>query len=155
MITVIGLGPMGQAMVRTLVKAGVRTTVWNRTASRAEGLDADIAASVPEVLAANELVVLSLTDYQAMYDILGDQKLAGKVIVNLSSDTPARTREAAKWLADKGAELVVGGIMVPAPLVGTEQGYVFYSGPESVFAKYRDTLALFGRAEYLGEDHIL
>jgi 3-hydroxyisobutyrate dehydrogenase-like beta-hydroxyacid dehydrogenase len=155
MITVIGLGPMGQAMVRTLVKAGVRTTVWNRTATRAEGLGADVAASVPDALAANELVVLSLTDYQAMYDILGDQGLTGKVVVNLSSDTPAKTREAAKWLADKGAELVVGGVMVPAGLVGTAQAYVFYSGPESAFTRHRDTLALFGRPDYLGADHIL
>src|SRR6185503_18173644 len=94
MITVIGLGPMGQAMVRTLVKAGHPTTVWNRTPSRADGLGAVIAPSVTEALAANDLVVLSLTDYQAMYDILDGQRLTGKVIVNLSSDSTSRTREA-------------------------------------------------------------
>jgi 3-hydroxyisobutyrate dehydrogenase-like beta-hydroxyacid dehydrogenase len=155
MVTVIGLGPMGQAMVRKFVAAGYPTTVWNGTASRAEGLGASVASSVAEALAANQLVVLSLTDYQAMYDVLGGEKLAGKVIVNLSSDTPARTREAAKWLADRGAELIVGGVMVPAPLVGSEHAYVFYSGPKNVYAVHKEVLAYLGRPNYLGEDHAL
>lgn len=92
-VTLIGLGPMGQAMVRTLLAAGHPVTVWNRTAARADGLVSDgatLAASPGDAVAASELVILSLTDYQAMYDILGGAtaKLAGRTIVNLSSDTP-------------------------------------------------------------------
>jgi 3-hydroxyisobutyrate dehydrogenase-like beta-hydroxyacid dehydrogenase len=155
MITVIGLGPMGQAMVRTLIKAGHRTTVWNRTPGRAADLGAVIAPSVREALSANGLVILSLTDYQAMYDILDGQQLDGKVIVNLSSDSPGKTRAAAKWLADKGAELIVGGVMVPVPLVGAEQSYVFYSGPKEAFDRHEPVLKVLGRPEYLGADHIL
>ncbi|MCU1664606.1 MAG: 6-phosphogluconate dehydrogenase, partial [Pseudonocardia sp.] len=34
-VTVIGLGPMGQAMVRRFLDAGHPVTVWNRTAGRA------------------------------------------------------------------------------------------------------------------------
>ncbi len=155
MITVIGLGPMGQAMVRAFGGAGHPVTVWNRTASRAEGLGAEIAISVADALAANDLIVLSLTDYQAMYDILTGHDLAGKVIVNLSSDSTSRTREAAKWLGDKDARLIVGGVMVPAPLVGSEQAYVFYSGPPDVFHQYETVLKVIGRPEYLGAEHIL
>ena len=40
-VTVIGLGPMGQAMTRTLLTAGHPVTVWNRTAGRADGVVAD------------------------------------------------------------------------------------------------------------------
>ncbi|MFJ8540656.1 hypothetical protein ACIRFH_01325 [Streptomyces sp. NPDC093586] len=60
-VTLIGLGPMGQAMVRTLLSAG-------------------------------ELVILSLTDYQAMCDVLrtATGALAGRTTVNLSSDTVPR-----------------------------------------------------------------
>ncbi|MGH7816094.1 MAG: NAD(P)-binding domain-containing protein, partial [Candidatus Binatia bacterium] len=35
---VIGLGMMGRAMARNLLRAGHRVTVWNRTRSRAEEL---------------------------------------------------------------------------------------------------------------------
>jgi 3-hydroxyisobutyrate dehydrogenase-like beta-hydroxyacid dehydrogenase len=72
-VTMIGLGPMGRAMVRTFLAAGRPTTVWNRTAERADELvaaGAVRAATAADAVAANELVVLSLTDYQAMYDIV-------------------------------------------------------------------------------------
>jgi 3-hydroxyisobutyrate dehydrogenase-like beta-hydroxyacid dehydrogenase len=158
MITFIGLGPMGQAMVRVLLKAGQSVTVWNRTAGRADSVveaGAVRAATVAEALKTNQLVILSLTDYQAMYQILDGQSLAGKVVVNLSSDTPDRTREAAAWLAERGAELIVGGVMVPAPLVGSDAAYVFYSGPKEVFDSVVAVLRLIGRPDYLGSDHIL
>lgn len=159
-MTVIGLGPMGQAMVRTFLAAGLPTTVWNRTAGRADDVvaaGAVRAATVADAVTAGGPVVLSLTDYQAMYDILtpAADALAGRTIVNLSSDAPARTREAAAWLAERGAELVVGGVMVPAPLVGTEESFVFYSGPRAVFDAHSATLALIGKPDYRGEDHAL
>jgi len=159
-VTLIGLGPMGRAMVRRFLENGHPTTVWNRTTSRADELVADgalLAGSVADALAANELVVLSLTDYQAMYDILAQAEgaLAGRVIVNLSSDTPQASRDAADWLAARGAKLVVGGVMVQEELVGTEQAYVFYSGPRAEFDRFESTLARIGRPDYRGEDHAL
>jgi 3-hydroxyisobutyrate dehydrogenase-like beta-hydroxyacid dehydrogenase len=150
-ITLIGLGPMGQAMVRAFVKEGHDVTVWNRTASRAEGLGATIAPTVADALAANELVILSLTDYQAMYDVLDKQSLQGKVIVNLSSDTPAKTLQAAAWAAEHGAKFVDGGVMVPEHLVATDVSYVFYSGPQDVVRAHEEVLRIIGRVDYVGE----
>ncbi|TLW94574.1 NAD(P)-dependent oxidoreductase [Saccharomonospora piscinae] len=159
-VTVIGLGPMGQAMTRALLAAGHPVTVWNRTASRADAVVAEGATradTVAEALAATHVAVLSLTDYQAMYDILGaaPDALAGRLVVNLSSDTPHRSTEAAQWLATLGARLLVGGIMVPAELVGTEQSYVFYSGSRDDFRTHETTLSVLGRADYRGADHAL
>ena len=159
-VTVIGLGPMGQAMVRAYLAAGHAVTVWNRTASRADALvdaGATRAATPADAVAASPLVLLSLTHYAAMYEILGDvgDALAGKVVVNLSSDTPQASRDAAAWLAERGAELLVGGIMVGADTVGTEEAYVFYSGPRSVFADHEPTLRVIGRPDYRGADPAL
>ncbi|WP_033436765.1 NAD(P)-dependent oxidoreductase [Saccharothrix sp. NRRL B-16314] len=157
-LTLIGLGPMGQAMVTRFLAAGHPTTVWNRTPARADAvvaLGATRATTAAEAVAASRLVVLSLTDYAAMYDVLDGADLAGRVVVNLSSDTPDTTLKAAAWLAERGAELLVGGVMVPAPLVGDESAYVFYSGPREVFDRHAETLAVIGRADYMGEDHTL
>jgi 3-hydroxyisobutyrate dehydrogenase-like beta-hydroxyacid dehydrogenase len=156
-VTVLGLGPMGQAMTRTLLAAGHRVTVWNRTAGRADGVVADGATLAPTpgaAVEASDLVILSLTDYQAMYDILrtATESLAGRTLVNLSSDTPDRTREAAAWATGHGAAFLTGGVMVPAPMVGTEAAYVFYSGGDEVMAHHRETLALLGTPKYLGAD---
>jgi 3-hydroxyisobutyrate dehydrogenase-like beta-hydroxyacid dehydrogenase len=90
-----------------------------------------------------------------MYDILGRTggALAGRVVVNLSSDTPDATRAAATWLADRGAELVAGGVLASAEVVGTDGASVLYSAPRQVFDVHEATLALIGRPEYLGADH--
>ncbi|MCB5168820.1 NAD(P)-binding domain-containing protein [Streptomyces bambusae] len=156
-VTVIGLGPMGQAMTRTLLTAGHPVTVWNRTASRADGLVAEGAALAPtpqDAVEASGLVILSLTDYRAMYDILGNAtaSLAGRTLVNLSSDTPERTREAEAWAASHGAAFLTGGVMVPAPMVGTEASYVYYSGRAEALDGHRAPLTLLGTPKYLGED---
>jgi 3-hydroxyisobutyrate dehydrogenase-like beta-hydroxyacid dehydrogenase len=153
----IGLGPMGRAMARAYLGAGHPVTVWNRTTSRADDLvaaGATRAATPAESVAASPLVLLSLTHYAAMYEILGDvgDALAGKVVVNLGSDTPQAARDAADRLAERGAELLVGGVMVGADTVGTPDAYVFYSGPRSVFDEHEPTLRVIGRPDHRGSD---
>ena len=157
-VTVIGLGPMGRAIASALMRTGHPVTVWNRTPGRADGLVAEGATLAPTPAAAVEaadLVLLSLTDYGAMYDVLGAVAgaLAGKVIVNLSSDTPDESRKAADWAGDLGAGFLTGGIMVPAPAVGQPGAYAFYSGPQDLFRAHEPVLRLIGRTMYLGADH--
>jgi len=156
-VTVIGLGPMGQAMVRRLLAGGHPVTVWNRTPSRAEGVVADGAVLSPtprDALEAAELVILSLTDYAAMDAILDGaaDALAGRTLVNLSSDTPDRTREAAAWATAHGAAFLTGGMMTPAPTVGTDEAYAYYSGPRDVFDRHADVLGELAAPRYVGAD---
>jgi 3-hydroxyisobutyrate dehydrogenase-like beta-hydroxyacid dehydrogenase len=159
-VTVIGLGPMGRAMARALMDGGHPVTVWNRTPSRADELVAGGATRTPtpaDAVAAADLVVLSLTDYQAMYDILDPPtglavNLTGKVVVNLSSDTPQRTRDAAVWARDRGAGFLTGGAMVPAPMIGTADAYVYYSGRREILEAHEPALRLIGAPRYVGED---
>ena len=156
-VTVIGLGPMGLAISAALLADGHRVTVWNRTASRADDLvsrGAIRADSVAEALAANELVVVSLTDYDAVYSVLEPETahLRGRVIANLSSDTPERAREASEWLAAHGATHLTGGVQADAASIGAPHAYTFYSGPKEAFERHRDTLLVIGATDYRGED---
>ncbi|MCK7622436.1 NAD(P)-binding domain-containing protein [Streptomyces sp. RS10V-4] len=156
-VTVLGLGPIGQAITRTLLTAGHPVTVWNRTPSRAADVvaaGARLAATPAEALAASDLVILSLTDYRAMWDILGEvtASLAGRTLANLSSDTPDATREAASWAQSHGAAFLTGGVMVPGHMIGTDRSYVFFSGDEEAFGVHRATLAGIGEPRFLGED---
>jgi 3-hydroxyisobutyrate dehydrogenase-like beta-hydroxyacid dehydrogenase len=155
-VTVVGLGPMGRAMATTFLERGLQVTVFNRTASRAEPLvaaGARRATTAADALDAADLVIISLTHYRAMYDLLetAAAHLTGKVLVNLSSDTPREAERAAAWAAQHGAEYLTGGIMVPAPLVGEDSAYAFYSGPRGVLDRWSDTLALLARPDYVGE----
>lgn len=156
-VSVIGLGPMGRAITASLLRAGHAVTVWNRTPSRAADLvaaGAELAATPADAVAAGDPVLLSLTDYRAMHDILDPAAAAlhGKVLINLSSDTPEVSREASAWAGSHGAAFLTGGIMVPAPVVGEPGAYVFYSGPADVFATHEPLLKVIGEPRYLGAD---
>ncbi|NGO74771.1 NAD(P)-dependent oxidoreductase [Streptomyces sp. YC504] len=157
-VTVIGLGPMGQAMTGAFLDRGYDVTVWNRTASRADELvarGAVLAPTVEKALAANELVILSLTDYDAMYATLepAAAALTGRILVNLSSDTPEKARAAASWAAERGAVQLTGGVTVPPSGIGQAESSTFYSGPRAVFDEHRAALQVItGRTDHRGED---
>jgi len=156
-VTVIGLGPMGQAMAAAYLDRGYEVTLWNRTAARADSLvarGARLAGSVERALRANELVVLSLTDYDAVYAILeqAPQALPGRTVANLTSDTPTKAREAAVWLAERGAVQITGGVQSPPPGIGSADAATYYSGPADAVARHRAALEVLTGIEYLGED---
>ncbi len=155
--TVIGLGPMGRAIVRALLAAGTEVTVWNRSVDKAEAmaeLGAHRAESVAEALERNEVIILSLTHYAAMYDVLGQapERLPDKVIVNLSSDSPERTRAGAGWVRSHGAQFLSGGFMSAGDNIAHPASYIFYSGPREVFDARAELLRPLSPPEYLGVD---
>ena len=67
-VALIGLGKMGTGIAKSLLRAGHRVTVFNRTQSRAEALRADgavVAASVAEACR-NEVVFTMVADDTAL-----------------------------------------------------------------------------------------
>ncbi len=113
-ISVLGMGAMGTALARTLLKNGHSVTVWNRTRSRAEplaGAGAKIAESPAEAIAASELAILCLVDYPAARAVLeqAEEALAGRDLLNLTNGTPGDARELGTWLAAKAAIYLDGG----------------------------------------------
>ena len=156
-VSIVGLGPMGQGMVRAFLAAGVEVTVWNRSTDKIDAmveLGAKRAASVAEALNANEVTILSLTHYAAMYDVLGPatEHLAGKVIANLSSDSPEQARKGAAWVREHGAQFISGGVMSAGENIAHPASYIFYSGPREVFDAHAELLRPLSPQEYLGAD---
>ena len=69
----IGLGNMGEAMARNLIRAGHRLTVYNRTRQRAEALESEGArvADAPADAAADaEVLITMLSDDRAVRSVL-------------------------------------------------------------------------------------
>ncbi len=127
---------MGRATVKILLAAGVDVTVWNRTPGKAEALaelGAKPAATVAEAIAANDIVLLSLIHYDAMYGVLeqGPADLTGKTIVNLSSDSPAKTAKGAGWVLDRGARFLTGAYMTQSDDIQHPASHLYVSGPKN------------------------
>jgi 3-hydroxyisobutyrate dehydrogenase-like beta-hydroxyacid dehydrogenase len=156
-ISVIGLGAMGSALAGALVEGGQRTTVWNRSAAKADDLvakGARRATTVADAVTASSAVVVCVLDYQVVQEILDPvgESLAGRVIVNLTNGTPRQARAMAEWVAERGAEYLDGGIMAIPPMIGQPEAVMLYSGSEAAFRAHRHQLALLGTGTYLGAD---
>ncbi|MBL1067955.1 NAD(P)-dependent oxidoreductase [Streptomyces sp. 7-21] len=157
-VTVLGLGAMGSALARALLAAGHRVTVWNRTAAKAAPLaelGARPAATAAEAVAASDLVLVCVVDYDASQEILDPLagQLAGKTLVNVTSDTPGRAREAAAWAARHGIGYLDGAVMVPVPVIGSPAALLLFSGSREAFTAHEATLrALGGKTPFLGTD---
>lgn len=82
----IGLGHMGQAMARNLLKAGHRITVYNRTRDKAEALRSEGAqiADAPADACRHAVLITMLADDEAVEAVMfGD----GKGLSALGPDT--------------------------------------------------------------------
>lgn len=158
-VTVIGLGAMGQALAGAFLKAGHPTTVWNRSAGKGDDLiarGATRAATPAEAVRAGELVLVCVVDYDASRSILEPvaADLAGRVLVNVTSDAPERAREAARWAAAHGISYLDGAVMIPTVMVGTPEALLFYSGDKDAYDRHEEVLkALGGQSAYVGADH--
>ncbi|MER5868015.1 NAD(P)-binding domain-containing protein [Kitasatospora sp. NPDC002040] len=157
-VTVLGLGLMGTALAAAFVKAGHPTTVWNRSAGKADALVAQgavEATSVADAVAASPVVVACVLDYDALHEVIAPVTgaLAGRLLVNLTSGLPEEARQAAAQAAELGVDYLDGTVMTVPPMVGQPQTLLFYGGSQTAFDANKDLLAaLGGNSVFLGED---
>jgi 3-hydroxyisobutyrate dehydrogenase-like beta-hydroxyacid dehydrogenase len=157
--SVIGLGVMGSALARALVRDGHRVTVWNRDPLKAEPLvreGAALAASAAAAVRASPVVIVCVTDYQASHRILEPWEaaaaLAGRVLVQLSTGTPQEARDGETWARARGAYYLDGAIMAIPAQIGTPEAAIFASGAEVVFRRSEPLLrSAAGNLRYVGE----
>jgi 3-hydroxyisobutyrate dehydrogenase-like beta-hydroxyacid dehydrogenase len=118
----VGLGVMGSAIAGRLLAAGHEVTVWNRTREKAEPLleaGARWGETPREVAERSEIVFTMVTNTEAVRAVTeGPDGIlaglgAGKVYVDMSTASPANSRE----LADKVA--AAGARMLDSPVSGT------------------------------------
>ncbi|WTP62431.1 NAD(P)-binding domain-containing protein [Streptomyces phaeochromogenes] len=156
-VSVLGLGAMGTALAGALVKAGYTTTCWNRSPGKADELvaqGAEEAATARDAVLAGRLVVVCLLDHASVHEVLDplSDKLAGRILVNVTTTSPAQSREFAEWAARAGVAYLDGGIMAVPDMIGRPGASILYSGSADVFDEYKSLLELWGTSTYFGED---
>lgn len=109
----IGLGLMGKACARNLMKAGHKLYVWARRPESTQGLEgANVCASIADLAAAVEVLFLNVTNSNDVESILFSDKgvvqggKKGLTVVDMSTISAIATREMAKKLEALGMELV-------------------------------------------------
>lgn len=118
----IGLGIMGRGMAANLVEAGHEVTVWNRTPSKAEGLDARVVSSPQGVGPESDIVFVCVSDTPDVEEVVfGDLGVIhgmteGDVLVDHSTISPVATRSFATQAAELGID------WIDAPVSGGSEG---------------------------------
>ncbi len=158
----IGLGAMGSGMVKRLLAAGHTVTGYNRTKSKAQKLmDAGMhwADSPRAVADASDVTLSMVTDTKALHAITdgADGIIAAmgavKIYVDMSTVSPAASREIASQVAAKG------GAMLDAPVSGSistlEEGKlsIMVAGDKAAYEKAKPILEAIGpKVNYVGEN---
>ena len=119
----IGLGAMGAHMAGNIAKAGLLTSVWNRTASKAkaiaEELGVNCSGSPAELAAEVDVILLCVSadqDVLEMVAAIRESIKPGSVVVDTSTVSSATAIKAATMLAEKQAEFL------DAPVSGGVEG---------------------------------
>ncbi|MFT5657805.1 MAG: 3-hydroxyisobutyrate dehydrogenase-like beta-hydroxyacid dehydrogenase [Gammaproteobacteria bacterium] len=80
-------------------------------------------------------------------------QLKNKIIIQLSTGTPAEVRKAEQWFNQQGTKYLDGSIMVYPPTIGTQSAQLLISGDENVYQDCEPFInALGGDVRYLGEN---
>lgn len=157
-ITMIGLGSMGSALARAMLKSGHSVTVWNRSPQKAQELVSAGALAAVDLVAAitaSKRIMVCVADYEATDALLGDPQiravLAGRTIIQLSTGTPKQASDAQDYFASLGATYRDGSILVWPRNIGSPEALVLVSGPQDVFDDAKPFLdALAGDLRYTG-----
>ena len=149
---------MGGSMAANLVKAGHEVTVWNRTAGKSvEG--ARSAATPAEAANGAEVVWMCVSDTAAVEEVLFGENgveqslMAGMIVADSSTISPAHTRKIAERVHAKGADYV--DAPVTGSKVGAAEGKLVFivGGDEQVIQKLDPLFAVMGKAIiHMGEN---
>ena len=135
----LGMGIMGQAMAKNILKAGYELTVYNRTPEKTVALGeagARVAVTQNEIADWAEVIIMMVTGPEAIDDLLSGLQgllvgeIANKTVINMSTISPHYCKKLSEQLRNHSATLIdapVSGSKKPA-----EEGtlIILASGPK-------------------------
>jgi 3-hydroxyisobutyrate dehydrogenase len=149
----VGLGNMGEPMVRRLAAAGHEVSAYDLAGSARDRLadvaGVTVAAAAGDVAEGADMVILMLPDSAAVEQVLLGDGLLRRVappalVVDMSSSEPERTRALAEQAAQAGLTLV--DAPVSGGVAGARAGTltIMAGGPPGALARLRPVLDVLG-----------
>ena len=137
----IGLGRMGEAMVKRLIQAGHGVAVWNRTAAKARPLveyGATLAGSKQELAACDMVFTMISTTDDLKQVLFADDGLAsGKAKPKLVVDSSSISEEGSAEIRERLEALGIGYLCAPvsgnAKVAKAGKLLVVASGPQALY----------------------
>jgi 3-hydroxyisobutyrate dehydrogenase-like beta-hydroxyacid dehydrogenase len=151
----IGLGRMGAAMARNIMKAGFTLTVYNRTAAKMQSfLDAGAAGatSAAEAATGADVVVTSLMDDASVLDAVEGaggvfrELRPGAVHVGTTTISPRCARTLAALHAAHGSDYVAAPVVGRPDVAEAGQLISFVAGDAGAIARCQAVVSAYSRA---------
>lgn len=114
----LGTGIMGSGMARSMARAGLDVTVWNRSSDKARALDLPVADTPADAVKDKDIVVTMLFDFDSVATIMAEALPAMRDDAIWLQTSTIGIEESAK-LAELAARKGVS--FVDAPVSGTRQ----------------------------------
>jgi 3-hydroxyisobutyrate dehydrogenase len=158
----IGLGKMGTPMSKQLLKAGYRLIVYNRSKEKegaVQSAGADVAPTPAAVIQRSGMIIIMVTDDNAIREIFtGDEGLlranaTGKIIINMSTVSPAINKEMAEKCAEQGNHYLDAPVSGSVKQAEEGQLVIMVGGEEPVFQQARPILDKLGKLALLVGGH--
>lgn len=157
-IAFLGTGLLGSAFVESALKRGERVTVWNRTATKAQALEAlgaRAAATPADAVRGAARVHLVLSDDAVVEEVITRLRpglASGAIIIDHSTTLPALTADRARRLHADGVKYLHCPVFIGPAAAREGRGTILASGPRALFDEVHGALARQAqRVEYLGE----
>jgi 3-hydroxyisobutyrate dehydrogenase len=157
-VAFLGTGLLGAGMVERMLAQGDSVTVWNRTTSKAQALQAAgavVAKTAGDAVAAADHVHITFTDDAVVDAILAEAvpRLRPEAIVmDHSTTSPVLTKARAARLAKAGVRFLHTPVFMSPQMCRDGKGLILVSGPSGLFDLVQPTLArMTGDVWYLGE----
>lgn len=157
----IGLGNMGIPMAQRLIKAGYPVTVYNRNRVKESPLKTAGAATADTpaaLIAKTDIVFLMVTDDKATRDLftggngLLGTRASGKLIVNMSTVSPAISREFGEICRKQGNEYIDAPVSGSVKQAQDGQLVIMAGGSQAAYDQAGPLFQQLGKiALYLGD----
>jgi 3-hydroxyisobutyrate dehydrogenase-like beta-hydroxyacid dehydrogenase len=159
-IAVLGLGPMGSALARTMARVGAQVVAWTRSArvvTSSDGRMIKRTATAASAVAEARVVLVCVADYLASRGILEHddvrQVIPGRTVVQLSTGRPTEARAMAAWVREHEARYLDGAILVTPSQIATPEAAILVAGDAEAWADAEAVLRQLAPAlTYVGDD---
>jgi 3-hydroxyisobutyrate dehydrogenase len=157
-IGLVGIGLMGSAMAKRLLLQGCSLILYNRTIEKLtefQGTKAIIATSVDELVSNSEYIILMLTEFQAIKELLlkdRSDNLKNRVIIQMGTIAPRESRVIADAIIEAGGEYLEAPVLGSIPEAKTGELIVMAGGEKALFDRCLIVLQNFSQEpQYIGE----
>jgi 3-hydroxyisobutyrate dehydrogenase-like beta-hydroxyacid dehydrogenase len=157
-IAFIGLGNMGTAMARNLVRAGHELTVWNRTLAKTEPLKAEgakVAQSAGDAARSAEVVITMLADDSAVESAVlhaggvMESLRRGATHISMSTISVALSKKLAEEHGKRGQHYITAPVFGRPEAAAAGKLFVATAGEKAAVERCKPILELLGQRVFV------